>query len=42
MCINTRFIRSDFISDYQDITKYQFLVDKKLGEIVYFPVSLHV
>ena len=31
MCTNILFMKREFITDYQDITKSQFLVNKKLG-----------
>ena len=31
MCANFLFVQEKFIADYQGTTKYQFLVDKKLG-----------
>ena len=31
MRINILFTQGDITSDYQYVTKYQFLVDKKLG-----------
>jgi hypothetical protein len=31
MRINILFTQENIITDYQDVTEYQFLVDKKLG-----------
>ena len=41
MCTNALLYKRKIISDYQYVTNSQFLVDKKLGEMTDFSVSLH-